>query len=95
VRGRGLIQGLHLEPDGLGTEAARAAFQRGLVIEPVGPKDEVLKILPPLVIEDAELRQGLDILEDALSSLTGAAGYGLVSRGAREALSPPAGPGLK
>jgi diaminobutyrate-2-oxoglutarate transaminase len=72
VRGRGLIQGLHLRPDGLGAEAAGAAFQRGLVIEPVGPNDEVLKILPPLVIEESELRQGLDILEEALAATAGA-----------------------
>jgi diaminobutyrate-2-oxoglutarate transaminase len=91
VRGRGLIQGLHLEPEGLGVEVARAAFQRGLLIEPVGPKDEVLKILPPLVIEEAELRQGLDILEDALN---GAAGCGLRSPDARESVSSPARPRL-
>lgn len=39
VRGRRLIQGLQLEPEGLGAEVAKAAFERGLVIEPVGPKD--------------------------------------------------------
>ena len=88
VRGRGLIQGLHLMPDGLATEVARAAFQRGLLIEPVGGKDEVLKILPPLVIEEAELRQGLDILEEALAD---AAGDVPVSAEARETVSQPAG----
>ena len=91
VRGRGLIQGLHLEPAGLGAEVAKAAFERGLVIEPVGPKDEVLKILPPLVIEDQELRQGLGILEDALA---GSVGYGFGSQGDRDALSSPAEPRL-
>lgn len=91
VRGRGLIQGLHLEPEGLGIEVAKAAFERGLIIETVGPKDEVLKILPPLVIEDEELRQGLEILEGALA---GAVGYGLGSQGARVAISAPAGPGM-
>ena len=98
VRGRGLIQGLAVEVDGLATEVARGAFQRGLVLEPVGPKDEILKILPPLVIEDAELQQGLDILEVALSAAAAAAGVAaaagdsLVGRGARQAISPPAGP---
>jgi diaminobutyrate-2-oxoglutarate transaminase len=66
VRGRGLLQGLHLEPDGLATEVARLAFQQGLLIEPAGPRDEVLKLLPPLVIEDAELQKGIDILEESL-----------------------------
>jgi diaminobutyrate-2-oxoglutarate transaminase len=98
VRGRGLIQGLALEVDGLATEVARGAFQRGLVLEPVGPKDEILKILPPLVIEDAELQQGLDILEVALAAAVAAiaaaatADDSLVGRGARQAILPPAGP---
>jgi diaminobutyrate-2-oxoglutarate transaminase len=91
VRGRGLIQGLHLKPEGLGAEVAKAAFERGLMIEPVGPKDEILKILPPLVIEDQELRQGLEILEDALA---GAVGHSLGSRAAMEAISAPTGPRL-
>jgi diaminobutyrate-2-oxoglutarate transaminase len=95
VRGRGLIQGLHLKPDGLALEAARVAFQRGLMIEPVGPRDEVLKILPPLIIEEAELTQGLDILEDVLNAITGAAGCGFLSSSAWESatLTVPRGAG--
>jgi diaminobutyrate-2-oxoglutarate transaminase len=69
VRGRGLLQGLHLEPDGLAAAVAQTAFQSGLLIEPAGPRDEVLKLLPPLVIEDAELTAGLDILETALEQV--------------------------
>jgi diaminobutyrate-2-oxoglutarate transaminase len=98
VRGRGLIQGLALEVDGLATEVSRGAFQRGLILEPVGPKDEILKILPPLVIEDAELQQGLDILEVALDAAVAAAaaapasGDRLVEKEAHQAVSPPAGP---
>jgi diaminobutyrate-2-oxoglutarate transaminase len=65
-RGRGLIQGLPLEPEGLAAAVARKAFEGGLLIEAVGPRDEVLKLLPPLVIGDEELGQGLDILEDSL-----------------------------
>jgi diaminobutyrate-2-oxoglutarate transaminase len=69
VRGRGLIQGLHLLPEGLATEVAKHAFERGLLIESVGPHDEVLKLLPPLVIEDEEIGKGLDILEEALEQV--------------------------
>ena len=91
VRGRGLIQGLHLIPDGLGAESSHAAFQRGLILEQVGPNDEVLKILPPLVIEEAELRQGLDILEDVLADV---AGCGLVGPLTGDAVSSPLSPSL-
>lgn len=75
VRGRGLIQGLQLA-DGLAERVAGLAFERGLLIEPVGPNDEVLKILPPLVIKEAELRQGLDIVEEALVQAMDDAGFG-------------------
>lgn len=86
VRGRGLIQGLELA-DGLAERTVRLAFERGLVIEPVGPRDEVLKILPPLVIEEAELRQGLEILEEALGQAVADAGLG-----ARESFLQPEEP---
>ncbi len=66
VRGRGLIQGLALAPEGLAARVARLAFERGLVIEPAGPRDDVLKLLPPLTIDDAGLAAGLDILEESL-----------------------------
>lgn len=66
VRGRGLIQGLYLGVPELGPQVAAAAFRRGLLIEAVGSKDDVLKILPPLVIDDAGLQKGLEIIEDSL-----------------------------
>lgn len=67
VRGRGLIQGLRFATAELAQRISRSAFERGLVIETAGPKDEVLKLLPPLVIDDADLDQGLGIIEDALT----------------------------
>jgi len=67
-RGRGLIVGLELEdPDAAG-RVARAAFGRGLLIETAGPRDEVLKALPPLTIEQEALDRGLEILEACLRS---------------------------
>lgn len=73
VRGRGLIQGLELQPAGLAERVAAAAFRRGLMIETVGARDEVLKLLPPLVIEDAELELGLRILEESIAEQIAAA----------------------
>jgi diaminobutyrate-2-oxoglutarate transaminase len=67
VRGRGLIQGLELHPPSLARNVAAAAFSRGLMIETAGPSDEVLKLLPPLVIDDGELEHGLQVIEDSLA----------------------------
>ena len=61
-RGRGLIRGL-VCVDGLATRISRCAFERGLIIETAGANDEVLKVLPPLLISDDELESGLSIIE--------------------------------
>jgi diaminobutyrate-2-oxoglutarate transaminase len=78
VRGRGLILGLDLRIEGLADKVATEAFRRGLLIEAVGPRDNVLKLLPPLVITDAEIREGIEILESALAEAAGA-GVGMAS----------------
>lgn len=62
VRGRGMVQAIDC---GNGERAARItkhAFEQGLIIETSGADDHVVKCLPPLIIEDARLEQGLDIL---------------------------------
>jgi diaminobutyrate-2-oxoglutarate transaminase len=68
-RGRGLIQGIRFSSPGVAVRIARAAFHRGLIVETAGADDEVLKILPPLVIEEAALRTGVERVEDALRSI--------------------------
>ncbi len=41
-------------------------FKRGLIVERVGRDNNVLKLMPPLVIEDSVLMKGLEILEEAV-----------------------------
>jgi diaminobutyrate-2-oxoglutarate transaminase len=65
VRGRGLIQGLAFEDHSAAGRIAREAFRSGLIIETSGPRDEVLKVLPPLTITRDELVEGLDIIAAA------------------------------
>ena len=72
IRGRGLIQGLAFADRGLAQRISRAAFERGLVVETAGPHDEVLKLLPPLVIETSLLETGLDILEESIDAVLAA-----------------------
>jgi diaminobutyrate-2-oxoglutarate transaminase len=70
VRGRGLIYGIAStsHPD-LAGQVAAAAFERGLVIETSGARDEVLKFLPALTISDAELQRGLEIVRASLAAV--------------------------
>lgn len=72
VRGRGMIQGIEFNDPAAAAAVSEAAFQRGLLIETAGANDEVVKLLPPLTIEECALRQGLDILQESVEdSLAG------------------------
>lgn len=68
ARGRGMAQGLKFESTELASQVCRAAFDRGALMETSGPSDEVVKLLPPLVISQAELESGLDILAEAITA---------------------------
>jgi diaminobutyrate-2-oxoglutarate transaminase len=69
VRGRGLIQGIAFENAELAGKASAKCFEHGLVIETAGMEDQVLKLLPPLVISDEDLGKGLDIIEKAVMAV--------------------------
>ena len=68
TRGRGLIQGLGFDVEGLAQEVARVAFERGLIIETAGARSEVVKLLPPLTIDEEELKDGSARLAGSLTT---------------------------
>jgi diaminobutyrate-2-oxoglutarate transaminase len=68
-RGRGLVHGLAFEQHELAGKVASVAFERGLLVETAGPHGEVIKLLPPLTISDAELDQGLALLAEAVQAV--------------------------
>ncbi|MDQ3032425.1 MAG: diaminobutyrate--2-oxoglutarate transaminase [Myxococcota bacterium] len=70
VRGTGMIQGLASSDARLPSRISKLCFERGVLVETAGPRDEVLKLLPPLMIEDALLDEGLDAIASAVSQLT-------------------------
>lgn len=74
VRGRGLIQGLVLDVKGLAEQVTRNAFERGLIIETSGSRSEVVKLLPPLVIDEEDLRDGIARLNESLEVALGRMG---------------------
>jgi diaminobutyrate-2-oxoglutarate transaminase len=67
VRGRGLIYGIEFEDSSLAAEVSRACFEAGLLVETAGPQDEVLKILPPLTINDDDLQHGMKVIGECTS----------------------------
>jgi diaminobutyrate-2-oxoglutarate transaminase len=68
VVGRGMMQGLELDEPGLAEQVAREAFGRRVLVETAGADDQVVKLLPPLTIDDDELAHAFDVLGDALDA---------------------------
>src|SRR5699024_8004730 len=52
ARGRGLMRGIATPIEGLADKICAEAFKRGLLMETSGPKSEVFKFLPPLIIDE-------------------------------------------
>jgi len=81
VRGLGAMVAMELVKDRTTHEPApeltkalvAAAAAKGLIILSCGTYGNVIRFLAPLVISDAQLDEGLDILESCLAGLTAAA----------------------
>jgi len=69
-KGRGLARGLAFSQPELAAKSCAAAFERGLIIETAGPTDEVMKLMPPLTITDAELEEGLAVVAESVRAVT-------------------------
>ena len=67
VRGNGLLCGLDVHDTELAAGIAAAAFERRLIVETCGAGDTTVKLLPPIVIEEDELDEGLKRLGDAVA----------------------------
>jgi acetylornithine/N-succinyldiaminopimelate aminotransferase len=62
VRGRGLMIGIDIENDAW--PVLETALSRGLLALPAGQK--TLRLLPPFIISDSEIEQGLEILREVI-----------------------------
>ncbi|AJR27006.1 diaminobutyrate--2-oxoglutarate transaminase [Sphingobium sp. YBL2] len=78
TRGRGMMRGIDVGSGDIAAAVTTACFERGLIIETSGAHDEIVKILSPLVIDDAELSAGIDILETCIGEALGAP-YGVAA----------------
>lgn len=71
IRGKGMIQGLAFEEEGMAERLCAIAFRNGLIMETSGPRSEVAKLMPPLTIADKVLQRGLQVLEACAAELAG------------------------
>lgn len=72
IRGRGMILGLDVIKPELAKAVSKQSFEDGLLIGPCGVDSRVIKVIPPLTIEDDKLHKGLDLLEGAIAKQAGA-----------------------
>lgn len=78
VRGLGAMRGLELvknratkEPDSESTQALiKYAYEHGVVMLTGGKLNNVVRLLMPLVIEEMELDEALNVIEDGLRSIS-------------------------
>jgi len=77
VHGKGLVAGVHIikkgkkekDPD-LAWEAVRACIEKGLLLfAPVG--GSTIKIAPPLITTEQQVKEGLAVLDEVLAEVTG------------------------
>jgi 4-aminobutyrate aminotransferase/(S)-3-amino-2-methylpropionate transaminase len=80
VRGRAMMTAIELvadratkEPlDGpTGTKILERCLENGVVILKAGTYDNVIRLLPPITIDDGLLEEGLGILDEAIGAVTG------------------------
>jgi diaminobutyrate-2-oxoglutarate transaminase len=71
VRGRGFLQGIAYPDYDVAGAVAKAAFERGLLVETSGPESEVVKLMPALTIDPADLQRGLDVLAESVDAVFG------------------------
>jgi diaminobutyrate-2-oxoglutarate transaminase len=79
TRGRGLIQGLGCTVPELASQITAAAFDLGLMVETAGPQDEVVKLLPPLIVPEDVVEDALDRLDQACDRVMDDVGEDLIA----------------
>jgi 4-aminobutyrate aminotransferase/(S)-3-amino-2-methylpropionate transaminase len=81
VRGRGMMCAMELVTDRVTKEPlgatemsaiARTCLENGVIVLTAGTYGNVIRLLPPLIIEEALLEDGLDVLDEAIGTATGA-----------------------
>ena len=66
VRGIGAMIGVELRDEATTDAVQQRCLADGVIVLTCGPANNVIRLIPPLTITDAELAHGLDVLEAAL-----------------------------
>jgi diaminobutyrate-2-oxoglutarate transaminase len=71
AKGRGLARGLQASSGEFAARVTAAAFERRLLVETSGLEGDVIKLLPPLTVANADLDAGLAIIDASVRSVLG------------------------
>ena len=69
IRGIGLIWGIDVHSEELSKKIVNECFNNGLILERAGRENSVVKIMPPLTIDNDTLLKGLEILSKAVDKV--------------------------
>ena len=69
IRGIGLIWGIDVHDENLSSQIVKMCFEKGLILERAGRENSVVKIMPPLTIDEETLLKGLNILNMVLKNV--------------------------
>ncbi|MDP6404315.1 MAG: diaminobutyrate--2-oxoglutarate transaminase [Alphaproteobacteria bacterium] len=95
VKGIGLMAGIEFADKSVAAQIAEECFKHSVLIETSGPHGEVLKIMPPLTIENEVLDHGLEIVTQcSIGAITTASGCGVGSGSRRGSDSGRGGNGV-
>lgn len=67
LSGLGFIYGVDVNSSEYAAQIRKKAFENGLIFETCGPKKSIIKMIPPLTIDEKNLEKGLDIFKSSLS----------------------------
>jgi len=72
IRGQGMLVGLKCKEDGQNGDPVKACIEQGLLTVPAG--DNVLRMVPPLIITKANVDEAMGMLDAAATAISGKAG---------------------
>jgi acetylornithine/N-succinyldiaminopimelate aminotransferase len=72
IRGQGMLVGLKCKEDGQNGDLVKACIEQGLLTVPAG--DNVLRMVPPLIITKANVDEAMGMLDAAATAISGKAG---------------------
>jgi acetylornithine/N-succinyldiaminopimelate aminotransferase len=67
IRGKGLLCAFELDSDDMVGKVTEAALRRGLLLTPT--RNRVIRLIPALIVSEAEIARGMELLESALASV--------------------------